>query len=96
MLFVIYCRDAENGADLRKVNLEAHLGHVEQVKDRIMIAGPIKDEANSSFLGSLFVLEANSLQSARGIIEADPFYKGGVYSEVRVDRFEGLGGKWVS
>ena len=96
MLFVVYCRDAENGAALRKIHLEAHGAHIGKIKDRIMLAGPIKDESGATFLGSPFVLETDSLQAARALIESDPFYKGGVYSEVRVDRFEGLGGKWVA
>ena len=95
MQFVIYCRDAEHGAALRKAHLEAHVAHIGRIKNQLMVAGPIKDEANSEFLGSLFVIEADSLQDARAVIEADPFYKGGVYSAVQVDRFEGLGGKWV-
>lgn len=84
MLFVIVGRDGPNGKELRPGLRPAHLDHVRryQAEGRVVLAGPMTDGA-----GSLLVMEFDSIDDARAMADADPYWKGGVFESVEVHPF---------
>jgi uncharacterized protein YciI len=92
--FAAYCRDGPDAPRLREEHLRAHLDHVERHMDRLLVAGPLKDESGA-FTGSLILFGVSSATEARALIGADPYFDPGVWSEVRIERFLAVAGHWV-
>jgi len=84
MLFVIIGRDGPGAKELRPKLRPAHLEHLGALDrlGKIVLAAPLTDGA-----GSLIVLEADSLEDARGIADRDPYVLGGVFASVEVHPF---------
>ena len=93
-LYAIVARDAPGAAAIRDGARDAHFAHIETILDKVAIAGPLKDAAGH-FTGSLVVLHADSEGEARAILEADPYYKAGVWDDIRIDAFTAAAGGWV-
>ncbi len=92
-LFAFICRDAANAVSIRDRLIADHLAHIENVMDKIAIAGPLKQGEDT--VGSLLVIKAESEAEARETFEADPYFAAGVWDEVKVDHFLGVAGDWV-
>jgi len=75
--------------------LAEHLAHIETVIDRIKIAAPLHDEDEAEFVGSMLVVTANDIADARAFIEADPYFRAGVWREVVIDKLGFAAGEWV-
>lgn len=84
-LFVYRGQDGPNGLELRKSVRERHLAHLQHLADagRIRFGGPLTD-AGGSPCGSLVILEADDLESARAIAESDPYLTEGVFERIEV------------
>jgi uncharacterized protein YciI len=91
MWYLIYARDVEDSLPLRK---EARPRHLERVKElvaegRLLTAGPLpaidsEDPGPAGFLGSVLIVDFESLEAARAWAEADPYVQAGVYGDVQV------------
>lgn len=92
--FAAYCLDAAGADKLRRDHLEAHLDHVESVMEQLLMAGPLKDAAGG-FVGSLIVFGVDSEAEAAALLEADPYYQAGIWSEVRIERFLPVAGTLI-
>lgn len=95
MLISIYCIDAEGSAEPRQSSLNEHLAHIEGNMDKFKVAGPIMNEQGNQAIGSLLIVDLESLAAAQSFIESDPYYSAGVWAEVRVETFLGVAGEWV-
>lgn len=84
MLFVILGRDGPEGKSLRPGLRPAHLDHVRRYVPggHVVLAGPLTDGA-----GSLLVVQFESLDEARAMADADPYWTGGVFESVEVHPF---------
>ncbi len=89
MLFVLYCRDIADGADIRQATRPAHLDWA-RATDRIRAAGPMLADDGESMIGSLFVIEAKDLEDARAFNAADPYTRAGLWDTVNVHPFRWL------
>lgn len=92
-LFAFHCRDGEQGEALRARFLADHLAHVEANIGHYAVAGPLKREGAT--VGSLLVIKAEDEGAARGLFEADPYFRAGVWQAIRTDEFLGVAGDWV-
>lgn len=92
-LYAVYSRDAADAARLRTEHLEAHLAYAETILDRIAVGGPLRE--GDTFFGSLIVLRVDSEAEARAILEADPYFKAGVWGEIEIRPFRAVIGDWV-
>jgi hypothetical protein len=90
----VYSWDAPNAPALRKEHLAAHLQYAESILDRIAVGGPLR-AGNGPDLGSLIVLKAESEAEARSILEADPYYRAGVWERSEIRPFRPVIGEWV-
>jgi uncharacterized protein YciI len=84
-LFVYRGTDGPRGAELRKTVRDRHLAHLQSLVDqgRVRFGGPLLD-AEGAPTGSLVILEADDLASARAIAESDPYLVEGVFERVEV------------
>jgi uncharacterized protein YciI len=86
-LYVLICNDKPDSLELRLANREAHLAYARGFADRLKVAGPLLDEAGN-MAGSLLILEADSLEDARGFNLGDPYQKAGLFASVQVTAFK--------
>lgn len=84
MLFVIIGRDGPNGKSLRPGLRPSHLDHVRRHEPggHVVLAGPFTDGA-----GSMLVVNFESIEEARAMADADPYWTGGVFESVEVHPF---------
>jgi hypothetical protein len=84
MLYVILFTDNPAHGDARARLMPAHLDFLERNRDRIRAAGPLRDAADGSGAGGLWLVEADSEQAAAGLVREDPFWPTGLRQSVRV------------
>lgn len=84
MKFVILGFDGPEGEARRKVHRPAHLARMETLdaQGRVILAGPLTDK-----VGSLIVIEAESLEEAEAFANEDPYKVHGVFERVEVHPF---------
>ena len=88
MPFLITCRDAPDSSELRAQHLPEHRRYVDERADRILLSGPLTDDAGERRVGQVFVLDAPDHPTAAGFIQDDPFTVAGVFAYIRIDRLE--------
>lgn len=94
-LYTIICRDSPNSKPTRMEHLADHLAHIEKVMDRLKLAAPLRDETGQTFTGALLVITASSIGDARAFIEADPYFKAGIWAGIEIDKLGTSAGEWV-
>jgi len=84
-LFAIVGRDGPQGVELRKRHREAHLANLQPLVDagRVRYAGPLI-APDGAPQGSLIVIEAPDLASARAFAESDPYVSERVFASHEV------------
>jgi len=87
MHYIFYGTDKPNTLELRKQTRQAHLDWV--ADNKIILAGPRLDE-NEEMIGSLLVLEAESLDAAIEIFNSDPYAQAGLFASTEISPW-----KWV-
>lgn len=84
MTFVVLFEDNPAlGADLRQRHMPAHLAFLDDHADRITTAGPLRSPQGQP-AGGLWVVEADSADAVRSLVETDPFWPTGLRRSVRI------------
>lgn len=88
--FVMIGHDRPDGAPRRDRHRTDHLAHVHALDDqgRIVLAGPIRNDANDMSVGAIIVFEADDLAAAKNVVDADPYVIGGVFESLTVAPFK--------
>lgn len=84
MLYACICKDKPNASELRQQTREAHLEHLRGHAGAIVSAGPLLGDDGSTPVGSLLIVEAESLDAARAMMDADPYAKAGLFERIDV------------
>ncbi|MGK2922798.1 MAG: YciI family protein [Methyloceanibacter sp.] len=84
MLFAFICTDKPDGLPIRKKKRPEHLAYLKSLGDALKFAGPFTQDDGETMNGSLVVVEAESLEAARGIADGDPFAKAGMFATVEI------------
>ena len=84
MPFAIYCRDKPGHAAVRAENRAAHLEYIDGFADRVIVAGPLLDEAGTGMIGSLLLMDFASRAEAEAFAAGDPYAKAGLFESVTV------------
>ena len=84
MKVVIYCRDKAGHTALRIENRAAHLAYAKQINDRILCGGPLLSPDGTEMIGSLLVIEFDSLQAAQDWAKNDPYAQAGLFESVEI------------
>ena len=94
MWYAIIAKDRPDSLAARLAARPAHLERLRelQAQGRVLLAGPLPaidavDPGPAGFLGSLLVLEFESLSEARAWAEADPYRVSGVFESLDVQPF---------
>lgn len=97
-LFVMAkCMDAPGQAavDARAKYLEDHLGYVDSILDKVLIAGPIFAADEKTVVGSLLIYKTEDIDEARAILEADPYFNASIWQSTEFELFRGALGDAV-
>jgi len=84
MLYACICQDKPGSGDLRQQTREAHLDHLRGHAGAVVSAGPLLSDDGTTPVGSLLIVEAQSLDAARAMMEADPYAKAGLFERIDV------------
>jgi uncharacterized protein len=79
--------DKPDGLDLRKATRSAHLEWIDGFSARVKLAGPLLSADGGALIGSLIVLEADSLADATALFAADPYAKAGLWAHTDLTPF---------
>lgn len=84
--FTIYALDKPGSAPLRAENGEAHRARLRASTEppvRVIIAGPLLS-ADDTPIGSLVLVEAETIEAVEAFVAADPYSVAGVYGSVDI------------
>ena len=86
MLYAMIAKDAPGTGQLRTDTRPVHLKHLESLGEKLVFAGALLDSEDKPE-GSLVILEAETLEEAEAMANADPFVAAGVFVSVEVRRW---------
>ena len=84
MLFAIHCIDKAGDSSLRMANREAHLGFLKESAAMVRLGGPLLSDDGGRMIGSMLVIEAETVAEAQAWAARDPYAKGGVFERVDI------------
>ena len=84
MLFIARFTDKPNIAELRDKLLEEHFAWLDEHKDKVLLAGSLRPDADGPSLGGLWIIEANSKDEVEQIYRTDPFFANGLRAKVEI------------
>jgi len=77
--------DDNEGRDwVRKENAEAHFGYLAANREKILIAGGLRQAPDERPCGGLWVMEVDSKDEAVRLVEADPYFQLGLRKGYRL------------
>jgi len=94
MLFLVYLEDIEDNAPIRRSLLDQHMKHIGGHVGSIRLGGPLMRADGKTQAGGILLIEAESVDQVRGIIDADPYYQAGLWPEVRIHEFREIINGW--
>lgn len=73
--WIVFYEDSDEMSAVRAANVDAHLAYLEANRERILIAGGLRPQPNGTYVGALWVIEAESRDEVVALIEDDPYYR---------------------
>ena len=89
-LFVFHGLDKPGALELRKATRQTHLDWLASLSPRAKIGGPMLTEDGATPLGSMLVIEADSLEAAKAEYARDPYNAAGLWQTTSVRPFSWL------
>jgi uncharacterized protein YciI len=83
MLFAMIAKDKAGALEQRVAVRPVHLQHLESLGQKLRLAGALLDESGSPE-GSIVVIEAETIDEAKAVLNADPFVAQGVFESVEI------------
>lgn len=83
MLFALVAYDRPNSVARRLEIRPDHLKFLDTLGDQLVLAGPFLDD-KGDMVGSIVVVEAETLDAAREIFGRDPFMQGNLFDSVTI------------
>jgi uncharacterized protein YciI len=87
MLYIVQFEDKPGTGELREKLLASHFSFLDQMKERVLVAGSLRDTATDKPLGGLWIVEAADEAGVRDIFKDDPFWTNGLRASVRINRW---------
>lgn len=87
MPFVVHCIDRPDAGDLRQRTRAEHLEYMIAHNERVAFGGPLQNEDGSKVIGSLMVLSYDTREAVEAFLDAEPYSRAGLFSELRISRF---------
>jgi uncharacterized protein len=86
MQFVVYYLDRTDPGDIRQKHRDAHIAYRKGLGRQLLLAGPLLSESGSP-VGSLVLLEAESLSEAAKLANTDPYVAAGLFENIAVHNY---------
>lgn len=83
MPFALVAYDRPGNVARRMELRPDHLKHLDSLGDQLLLAGPFLDE-KGDMVGSIVVIDAESLEAARETFARDPFMLGNLFDSVTI------------
>ena len=83
MQFALVAHDQPNHVARRLELRPAHLKFLDELGDALLLAGPFTNDAGEG-VGSIVVIETDSLEKARDLFARDPYAQGGLFDSVTI------------
>lgn len=83
MLFAMIAKDKPGTMDQRLAVRPVHLQHLDSLGQQLRLAGALLD-ADGKPEGSLMVIEAETIEAATALFNADPFVKEGIFASTEI------------
>ena len=90
MRFLVHGIDATDAGDRLEALAPDHWAYMDGFADALVARGPTLTADGSTHTGSIHVIEAINLDSARRFAREEPFCRAGLYSSVEVTRMQSL------
>ena len=88
MKFIIYSRDKDDALAIRKANRDAHLTFLKAKSPvEVLSAGPYLDDGGVTMIGSLLIVEADTIDVVRDWLKHDPYARAGLPKTVNIHPF---------
>ena len=81
MLYAVLFEDDNEHAEQRARYMSQHLDFLQRNGAQIQAAGPLREASDGAPAGGLWLVNADSQQQLQALIEADPLWPLGVWSE---------------
>ena len=88
MLYVLFCEDKPDSEALRLANRANHLEYVGTKTAMIKLAGPMLSDDSQHMVGSLFLVEADSIEAVQDLNAQDPYTLAGLFGNVAIHPFK--------
>ena len=83
--FLVQYFDKPGSGDIRNANRDAHIAYRRALGTSLILAGPLFDDFDGApALGTTVIIEAKDKADATRIAFDDPYYKAGVFKDVKV------------
>ncbi len=86
MTFVVHCIDRPDAEDLRQRTRAEHLQYMIAHGESVAFGGPLQTDDGTRVIGSLMVLSYDTREAVDAFLEAEPYSRAGLFSELRVSR----------
>lgn len=83
-LYMFHGLDRPGALEVRKATRPAHLAWIETLDPRVKIGGPMLAEDGATPVGSMLVVEAETLDDAKALFAQDPYALAGLWAETTV------------
>ncbi|WP_237155180.1 YciI family protein [Oryzibacter oryziterrae] len=90
MHFIVSCTDKPDHMAVRLENRPAHVEFLKANASSIPVAGPYISIDGTAMLGSMLIIEAESVEAVEAILAQDPYAKAGLFEAVSIKPW-----KWV-
>src|SRR5579859_2256913 len=87
MLFSIRCIDRTDARGLRAETRPVHIDYLKSLGSRIVAAGPLLADDESTPIGSLLIVEGPDRAGAADLAAQDPYAKAGLFAETTIQPF---------
>lgn len=94
-MYCVMCIDKPDSAAVRLENRPAHLQYAGGL-DYVQLGGPLMSDDGETMIGSLLFLNVDTRQAAQGYVDNDPYFKAGLFDEIKIFRFHHLIGEMAA
>ena len=85
--YIITCLDKKNSLKKRLANRELHLEYLKNLKNKLILAGPILNKSKKP-KGSVLILKFQNRLQLRSFLKNDPYSKVGLFETINIDIFK--------
>jgi uncharacterized protein YciI len=83
MLFALVAMDRPNSVERRMAIRPEHLKHLDALGEQLILAGPFLNDKEEG-VGSIVIIEADTLEEAREMFNRDPFVRENLFDQVTI------------